>query len=496
MGLFSWLTEDKNEDSSKKAISKASKNITKAMETAQSEASDPISKAAANESVSIAQQAIDTAKKDDSDSAPSPKEERKAQKKQHEWKDINEQIKFVCEGGKVTCLFCSSLVGDIKVTSTPVKLQDTPWATNADRLGAPNLQFKGNCIHPSFSPNYPPCQGVIQPGEWKDTSKTIIDYYPALLRKSTIPCMISGQNIQIVHSGQKAVLTQLKPKVKPEEIKHVSIGRIIRGNPYVSHDAVNVGLPDSLPLHKTYQVEIQVEGKGVVKLAIINSSTDNGNATINPTSITGTTKVTITGTAKTKPGFGGNLKIEATVNGVVRATSQGFSVCCHPINYVVTYYADVYNTDKLGVMVQIGWSSDNGVLSDLVDTEISEKVSQGIKNSPPFQSTLPIQVSGYQSGYIPHGIIYADNHTYPRRSLSLTAEGINEVFQLFIYKCKCCGASNIVMPNSGFKITHKIFKVGTQWKHKTEKMGTPVTFDRYSTGAGNANVISHIHNLP
>jgi hypothetical protein len=30
------------------------------------------------------------------------------------------------------------------------------------------------------------------------------------LRKSTIPCLISGQDIQIVHSGQKAILIQLK----------------------------------------------------------------------------------------------------------------------------------------------------------------------------------------------------------------------------------------------------------------------------------------------
>jgi hypothetical protein len=42
------------------------------------------------------------------------------------------------------------------------------------------------------------------------------------LRKSTIPCLISGQDIQIVHSGQKAILIQLKPKKEPE-VKRIKI---------------------------------------------------------------------------------------------------------------------------------------------------------------------------------------------------------------------------------------------------------------------------------
>ncbi len=78
----------------------------------------------------------------------------------------------------------------------------------------------------------------------------------------------------------------------------------------------------------------------------------------------------------------------------------------------------------------------------------------------------------------------------------LTTEGVSVAHQLCIYKCNCCGAVDIVMPNSGFERIHKIYKVGEQWKHQTEKKGASVTIGRYSTGAGNANVKSPEHDLP
>jgi hypothetical protein len=150
-------------------------------------------------------------------------EEVKKEKQEREWADVNEQVKFVCQGGKVQCQFCSVAEADIIVTSNTIMLQDKPWATVKDKDGKINFNFTGVCNHPSqkkpFTPP-PPCKAVINLGEWKDFSETIIGDNNALLVKSTIPCMVSGQDLKITHSGQMAELTEIEPKMnkKPKVV--------------------------------------------------------------------------------------------------------------------------------------------------------------------------------------------------------------------------------------------------------------------------------------
>ena len=101
----------------------------------------------------------------------------------------------------------------------------------------------------------------------------------------------------------------------------VTIGRVIRGNPYVERNAKPTkGLPDSLPPNKTYQVEIEVEPPlekscpgEFIEISIIGGSDDNGTATVTPAKITQTTRVTVTGGKQSKPRNGGNLKIQAAL---------------------------------------------------------------------------------------------------------------------------------------------------------------------------------------
>lgn len=144
-------------------------------------------------------------------------EDYKEEKRQRVWSDPDEKAKYVCQGGKIQCAYCSPPIADIIVTSTTVKLQDKPWATVEDNDGQKNFNFTGVCTHPSQqkpgSPP-PPCKAVIKLGKWKGFSKTLVDGKNALLAGSTIPCMISGQDLTIAHSGQKATLTKIEPKVK------------------------------------------------------------------------------------------------------------------------------------------------------------------------------------------------------------------------------------------------------------------------------------------
>lgn len=162
-----------------------------------------------------------------SESSQMTKEEKDAYekaKKEKEWKDPNEHAKYVCDGGKVQCKYCSVPVSDIKVTSTTIRLQDKPWATIKDKEGVKNFNFTGQCLHPSQqkpSSPPPPCKSVINLGDWKDFSQTKIDDFNALVVQATIPCKISGEDLEIIDSGQKATLEQIEPsnKKKPKIIK-------------------------------------------------------------------------------------------------------------------------------------------------------------------------------------------------------------------------------------------------------------------------------------
>lgn len=140
------------------------------------------------------------------------KEERK-----RKWKDPSEEMKYVCHGGKVQCKYCSSPIAPISVTAETVMLQDKPWATVGDNNGKVNFGFAGSCMHPKWNGKNPPCNSVIGLGKWKNYSETIIGSHNALLAKSTIPCMVSGEDVKIVHSGQKATLNS-KDKIAVSRI--------------------------------------------------------------------------------------------------------------------------------------------------------------------------------------------------------------------------------------------------------------------------------------
>lgn len=145
------------------------------------------------------------------------KREKKERKKQHEWQDVNEQIKYVCQNGKVSCPYSSSPTGDIVVSSTEVKLQDVFQVTAGDNKSAPDpsLLFSGKCTLAKWGNNKPMCKSVISLTNWENISETFIDNNQALLRKSTIKCTQSNENISIVDSGQKAFLSDLEPKSEP-----------------------------------------------------------------------------------------------------------------------------------------------------------------------------------------------------------------------------------------------------------------------------------------
>ena len=279
----------------------------------------------------------------------------------------------------------------------------------------------------------------------------------------------------------------------------VTIGRVIRGNPYVERNAKPTkGLPDSLPPNKTYQVEIEVEPPlekscpgEFIEISIIGGSDDNGTATVTPAKITQTTRVTVTGGKQSKPRNGGNLKIQAALSGKrVLTVSAGFTVCAHPLNFKDVFDSNINETLQgihvVGMRSQDSWESDseatalNGSLMDLNGVQIKELVLVPRPKSPPFFSVQP-DTSDYELGVA----FSTDRHTVVFPDPGPAADW--KLSQLSIYKCSRCGCKDIVMPNSGMQITYRVVH-GGDWQFFVEKVGAQVMIHGLTSGAANAKI--------
>jgi hypothetical protein len=274
----------------------------------------------------------------------------------------------------------------------------------------------------------------------------------------------------------------------------VTIGNVRRGNPYVPRNAPGGGMPNSVPPGKTYDVQVTVNWTRPaptrpITLTVVGGSADNGTATISPAQISSTATVTITGGSQTKPGHAGSLKIEAKLDGATKATSAGFSVCAHPVNYRDSLASDLDEPGRVGVVVQDGWDSDSGTFADLDQAEDSELVEYDAPTKPPYSGVA----GGNNSGYQPANSLTKDTHSIGRPAAGPAATW--ERRQVCIFKCHRCGATDQDHPNSGFKILHSVFLVGVKWKHRVTKTGASVTARGHSSAAGSANVISPDHDL-
>lgn len=255
-------------------------------------------------------------------------------------------------------------------------------------------------------------------------------------------------------------------------------------------------MPDSVPPTKTYEVEVRVAWSKPscpgqhIDLSIINGSADNGTATVSHAQITATTTVIVTGGNQTNPGHGGNLKIQAKLDGVVKAESAGFTVCAHPINYTDTFVSDIDEPRRVGMIVQDGWDSDSGTLADLGSAEISELVEYDAPTSPPYSGGR----GANNSGYLAANALSTDTHTIARPAAGPAATW--ERRQVCIFRCNRCGATDKDHPNSGFKIIHYVFSTAGHWKHNMKKIGAKVTARGHTSEAGTANAVSPDHNLP
>jgi peptidoglycan hydrolase-like protein with peptidoglycan-binding domain len=259
----------------------------------------------------------------------------------------------------------------------------------------------------------------------------------------------------------------------------VGLRAVIRGNPYVSQNASqDDGMPASIPPGKTYMVQVTVTpplvGGEFIELAIINTSAANGNATISPARISQSALVTVTGVVQTEPGNAGKLQIQAKLNGsIVKATSDGFSVCAHVSGLQEEFREDIDNTGGVGIRVRTVNESDSGNLADLTQAKVSEVVDNITRNEPPFGGGSGfVNNSKYLQAIPPAGKIAVDDHVEPRPSAG--PKGMAEKLQLHMFMCLRCGATDKAVPNSGFDIIHTVTQEKGEWVHRVTKTGAEI----------------------
>jgi hypothetical protein len=263
-----------------------------------------------------------------------------------------------------------------------------------------------------------------------------------------------------------------QPPVAPTT---ANVSAVIRGNPHVRANASDKdGLPPSVPPGQAYEVDVSVipplTGSDFIDLEIINTGATNGIAVIDKKKIQSTTKISVLGSSQTVPDHGGKLQIQASLNGKVLATSNGFTVCAHPrsITAHTPPAIDVDDLSGVGMIVRETLESDSGALSHLDQVEMSELVDPFHRDEPPFGGgSGVVNNSGYQAAIPPPGLSMVDRHVEPRPSRGPKGETVK--LQVHMFKCKRCGAIDKPVPFSGFEVTHEVFQVGKEFKHRVTK---------------------------
>jgi hypothetical protein len=246
-------------------------------------------------------------------------------------------------------------------------------------------------------------------------------------------------------------------------------------------------MPPSVPPRKSYAVQVSIvpplTGGDVIDISIVNSSPQNGTATVAPNRITKTATVIVTGGQQTEPGNAGKLQIQASLNGTIKAVSPGFSICAHPLNLRSKILekglakdfkdgGDVFTDISAGAIVHETLESDSGVFDDLDKGEWSEVVEMLQRPSPPWpQGSGIVNNSGFKPIKPPDRTIIGDQHLDSRPGPGPAA--VAERLQAHMFNCFRCGANEAAVPNSGFSITHNVTDPQNNGKFRYQFKKTP-----------------------
>lgn len=117
-------------------------------------------------------------------------QKREERKKKDSEDSPSEKRELVMHGAKLKCEFADGL-GELKITSNEILLQDKLIATKGDGNNMINLQFKGKCNHPKWpaqNMSPPPCMSVIKLTPWQKLGTGYMQNQKVLVKESCITC--------------------------------------------------------------------------------------------------------------------------------------------------------------------------------------------------------------------------------------------------------------------------------------------------------------------
>lgn len=261
------------------------------------------------------------------------------------------------------------------------------------------------------------------------------------------------------------------------------------------------GMPDRIPPRVDTTVGVGIVGFSSpmrsITLSLDGAGGGNGSATINgaaTASLTGSSVVRLRGVNQTAVGNVGNLRLVADQGSTRLATSNAFSVSSVPQNHTISFACrigpgcpSILSGTPHGIKVDHTWESDSGVVADLNQTDISERVE--IDSQGGSMSSISLTTSGYLG--------VGTTSLRDEHSVGASSTGFLVLKQTQMFKDLRTGASDIPVTNSGYRIGHFILPIpGTgvfglfqDFRLTTRKFGSTETALSVSSNAGSGSVV-------
>ncbi|MGL4599206.1 MAG: hypothetical protein ACRCYO_16920 [Bacteroidia bacterium] len=231
---------------------------------------------------------------------------------------------------------------------------------------------------------------------------------------------------------------------------------------------------------------------GPIRLIVDGQNASNGTVEIRGRNEirlgSGTHRVNLKGVTQTSPGNGNNLRVQAFDGTTLLATSNTFSVSSIPQNWRCTLLRRLDDpadpTSAVGFVVQDRWNSDSGVVADLNEAQISERI-ESVGGTGPFAA-----IRNVNSGYLPANLFTEDTHSAaPRRALN--SAGVLNQQQASMFLDRRTGAMDIPMTRSGYNLN---FSITQRRRHpgsfifELTKRGAAATALGVATAAGHGRI--------
>jgi len=239
----------------------------------------------------------------------------------------------------------------------------------------------------------------------------------------------------------------------------------------------------------TVTIDALGQGDSVV-LSLTGTGGGHGTATIvGATTLTQTGTIDVRGDTQSDKFKGCNITIRATVNGQHVADSAPFSICAHITKWSASLDREVVTVSAVGILAKMQYEADTDPsnLNTLSEAFYMEHCELPRRDNPPFKAATTF-MKEYSKARTT-GLAF-DRHMYTKRNIA-AGNGKMKTTQVWMMKCRRCGALDDDTEKSGFNIEREIYTdAGNRW-FTIKKSGAAVTHTGHASSAGSGTAESN-----